>query len=257
MPIATRTYPADLSPPITQAALFASFRDALSAVFGVAPLKSYTATDMFAVWQLVGDASKTFGRAFYRLRVTAGLVVYHNLASGFTDATNTLINPSGDLHLITYNANLAVKMLGFSTAEYKFLSINQGAIYQMLGYFRPPDAPAWEESAYPRFFVSNAADLSLCFCTALTPYSSSSFATSLNNPNMGTVDSVLQLRSQIQGFWLWGPSNSGIVAQTSADLVQGACTGLSREDGFRVPGTNPPEEYFIPRPGAGALMIRI
>ncbi len=257
MPIATRTYPPDIAATITQATLFAGIRDALSAVFGVLPLKSYAVgTEQHAIWRIIGDATKAFGSGFYRLRVTAALAVSHVIAAGFTDATNALVSASGENHTVTYVANLPVRMLGFATDEYKFLSVIQGTVPQLLGCFRPGDALAYDENAHTKFFIAANADATSVASPTNTPYTSA-LTTNLGNPNMANVDAALQLRSQFLGFWIWGPNNSGIVASTSIDLASGCCVGLARTDTFNVPGTNPPEQYFVHRAVAGGLMFRI
>jgi hypothetical protein len=257
MPNATRTFPPDIPATITQANLFAGLRDALSGVFGTPPLKSFTSgTDQMAVWQIVNDATKTFGSAFYRLRVTTALAVSQLVGSGFTDATNTVGNPSADAHPVTYVGGIAIRMRGFSTPEYKFLSIIQGTSQQLLGGFRPPEAPAYEESGFPRFFIGQNADFTNIVGSTLTPYVSA-LTTSLGNTNMANADNYLQVRSLSQGFFIWGPNNSGIIASSSEDLSSGCCFGLSWDNTFNVPGTNPAETYFVHRGTAGALMFRL
>lgn len=257
MPNATRTFPPDIPATITQANLFAGLREALSGVFGTPPLKSFVSgTDQMAVWQIVNDATRTFGSVFYRLRVTAALAVTQLVGSGFTDATNAIANPSADTHPLTYLSGVAVRMQGFSTPEYKFLSIIQGANQQLLGGFRPPEAPAYDEAGFPRFFIGQNVDFTNIVSPSLTPYVSA-LTTSLGNSNMGVADSHLQLRSQSQGFFIWGPSSSGIVARSSEDLVSGCCSGMSWSNTFFVPGTNPLETYFVHRGVAGALMFRL
>jgi len=226
-------------------------------VFGTPPLKSFTSgTDQIAVWQIVNDASRAFGSIFYRLRVTAALAVTQLIGSGFTDATNAIANPSADTHNLTYLSGVAIRMQGFSTPEYKFLSIIQGTSQQLLGGFRPPEAPAYEESGFPRFFIGQNADFTNVVSSSLTPYVSG-LTTSLGNGNMAIADTYLQLRSLSQGFFIWGANSSGIVARSSEDLASGCCSGLNWGNTFTVPGTTPTESYFVHRGLAGSLMFRL
>lgn len=257
MPIANRIFPPDLAPPITQTSLLTAFRDALSSLFGVTPLKSYVVgTEQFTVWQLIGDSTKAFGSAIYRLRVTSQLLVSHAIGSSFTDATNTLVNPSSEVHATTYSSTVAIRSAGFSTPEYRFLSIIQGVTQQLLGYFRPVEAPAYDEASFPRFFIPQSVDCTTVASPSLTPYVSG-LSTNLGNTQMANADTYLQLRSQFLGFWIWGANNSGIVANTSIDLASGCCAGMVRGDTFNIPGTNPLEQYYVHRGIAGGLMFRI
>lgn len=255
---ATRTYPLELQPTLTQLALRDGLRDALSQVFGISPLKSYGAgTDLYSVWEVVFDSTKAFGKAFYRLKITSGLVATQAVGASFVDSTNALGNPSAEAHSVTYAANQPVSMLGFAGDGYKLLLNFQVSNQQLLGFFRPPFAPSFNEAAYPRIFVPQTVDMSTVYCTGLTPYSgTTSFSTIWGLANMGIADVGSQTRSLIPGGWLWVPSNGGILAQCSEDLAVGACAGMTRGDDLRDPN-DASRLYYVTRGVAGALAIRI
>jgi len=258
MPIATRTFPTDISPPLTAVSLRDGLRDSLIRAGFPPALKTYTVgTDQFAVWELIFNPAKAFGRAYYRIRVTSGLVVTHSVGSSWTDSTNTLGNASTETQLTTYASTVAVKSWGFSNEELTLLSIAQGSVIQLLGFFRFADAPAFDEASFPRIFIATTNDVGVLVCTTLTPYSASSFNTSLLNANMAGADTFLQQRSMASGFFLFGPTNTGIIARSSDDLGMGACVGMTRGDIFQVPETDPIEQFVVLRPVAGALLIRI
>lgn len=260
MAIATRSFPADIAPPLTAVSLRDGLRDSLVAAGFPAALKSYAVgTDQFAVWELIFDSTKTYGRAYYRIKVTSALIVTHSVGATWTDSTNTVGSVTTDLQSATYAANAAVKSWGFKSDELNLLSVVQGSVQQLLGYFRFPlvDAPAFDEVSFPRIFLPSTNDAGTLYCTALTPYTLNYFTTSLLNNNMSGADTALQQRSQVGGFFLWGPSNTGVVARSSDDLAMGACTGMVRGDVFQVPNTSPVEQYILLRPSAGALLIRI
>jgi hypothetical protein len=259
MPSAVRTFPVDLNPPLTSVSLRDGLRDALIAMGFPPPLKSYaTTTDQFCVWQLDLDTTKTFGRAFYRLRVNnTTLGVTHAVGSGWTDASNTLANPCADTHNTNYVSNIPLQFWGFVGEEFKLLSISQGTTQQLLGYFRFADAPAFNEVSFPKIFIPSSSDVATVASTGLTPYSGTALTTSLLQTLMQNADPYLQQRSQVTGIFLFGPSNSGIVARSNDDLSMGACTGMTRGDIFQIPGSNPLEQFILLRPGAGAMLIRI
>jgi hypothetical protein len=257
MPIATRSFPADIPPTLTAASLRDGLRDALVRAGFPPALKSYAvSTDQFAVWELTFN-TKPFGKAYYRLRVSAALAVSHSVGTGWTDSTNTVANPSAESHSTTYASNIAVKSWGFTNEELTLLSVAQGSTLQLLGFFRFADAPAFDDISFPKIFISNNADAGTLLCTALTPYTSNMFASSLLNSNMASADTYFQQRSQASGIFLFGPVNTGIIARSSDDLAMGACLGMTRGDIFQVPNTDPLEQYILLRPASGALLIRI
>jgi len=259
MPIATRTFPIDINPPITQASLIAGLRDALVATGFPPPLKSYTTgTDQFVLWQLNFDPTKTYGKAFYRLRVTAALAVSHMISANFTDTNNTLINPSVDSHSITYVSNVPIRLWGFRSEEMTLLSVSQGSTHQLLGFFRFADAPSFDEASFPRIFISRVPDATSFTCTGLSPYGTVLiFSNSLGNTLMSNPDPYLQQRSQATGILVYGPSDGGIIARSSDDLASGACVGMVRGDVFQNVNASPIENFLLLRPGAGALLIKV
>lgn len=258
MPIANRSFPADINPPLTAASLRDGLRDALIAAGFPPALKSYAVgTDQFAVWELIFNAAKIYGRAYYRIKVTSGLVVTHAVGAMWTDSTNTLSSPSAESQPTPYLANVAIKSWGFRSDELCLLSVVQGSASQLLGYFRFADAPAFDEASFPKIFLPRTNEVDSVTSTALAPYTTFTYTTSLNNAAMANADLFLQQRSQASGFFLYGPTNSGIIARSSDDLAMGACNGMARGDIFQVPDTNPLEQYILLRPGAGALLIRV
>ncbi len=258
MPIAIRTFPADINPPLTAASLRDGLRDALVAAGFPPALKSYTVgTDQFAVWELNFSPGKAFGKCYYRLRVTSALSCTHAVGAGWTDSTNTLGQATGELQPLSYTSNVVVKCWGFKNEELTLLSTVQGSGGQLLGFFRFAEAPAFDESSFPKIFIPSTNDVSAVSCTGLSPYSSSSFTTSLLNSFMSGPDTYFQQRSQATGFFLYGPTNTGIIARSSDDLAMGACVGMTRGDVFQVPDSDPLEQYILLRPSAGALLIRI
>lgn len=132
MPAATRSYPPDIATPLTQATLLSGLREALIATGFPAPLKQYTSgTDQFVVWQLVSDPTKTYGTAYYRLRVASGLAVSHVLGTTYDSSSNTLGNAPAEQHQVIYSSSSPMKLLGFATNEFKFLIATQGATQQL------------------------------------------------------------------------------------------------------------------------------
>jgi hypothetical protein len=259
MPPAIRSFPPDIPSPVTQASLIAGLRDGLIAAGFPAPLKSYTTgTDLFVIWRLDFDPTKAFGRCFYRLRVTSALLVSHMISANFTDSTNTLVNPSSDSHSTSYLSNVPVKMWGFRLDEGILLSVSQGSTHQLLGYFRFFDCAAFDESSFPRCFISRTDTAGSLTCTGLSPYGTNLlFSNSLENIALSNADPYLQLRTLMLGILLYAPSNNGITGRSTDDFASGACVGMVRGDTLQNASVTPAETFLLLKPGAGALLIRV
>lgn len=258
MPVAVRTYPIALSPPLTQNSLTVSLRDALVAAGFPSPLKQYMmGTDQYCLWQLIFDATKPMGTVYYRLKVTSGLFVSHTIGTSWADASNTLGNAPTDTHSTSFSASQAVSFTAFQSSEIISCICSQGTTVQFnAGYLRLADSPQWDEVGFPKVFIPGSNNFSSLVTTSATPYgSTTSFTTSLNNSNRADADSYYGLRSLIAPIWLWGPSNTGIVAMSSSELAMGANNLMAAGSVHNPPGTT--ESWHVTRAGAGTLSIRI
>jgi hypothetical protein len=258
MPIATRSYPQTLPATITQAALMAAIREALILSGFPQPIKQYiSGTDLFCVWALVFDATKAAGTAFYRLKVTATLVVSHTVGSGFTDSTNTLLGALVDFHLVAFTANLPIEFAGFQSSELILCLCTQGSTLQFnAGYLRLENAVQWDDAGFCRIFLATTATFTNLNVPTPSPYgTTASFVTSLNASQMQDVDSTTNTRSTIDGIHIWSPSNMGVAAWSSLDLSMGANSGMAAKSLHTPQGTT--REYYVSRPGAGTLLIRV
>ena len=258
MPVATKTNPTSLAATLTQASLIAGIRDALVAAGFPAPLKQYTvSTDMFVLWQLVFDAAKPLGTIYYRLKLSSTLVASHTVGTGWVDASNSLSNAPSDVHATSFSASLGVTFTTFQSSEICLALCTQGATMQFnAGWLRLADSPQYDEIAYPKIFIAGSNNFSSLTTTSITPYGiTTSFTTSLNNASMADADSYYGQRSLLGPFWLWGPSNTGIIAMSGPELGMGANNSLSFGSLQNPPGTT--ESWFVTRSGAGTMVIRI
>ena len=258
MPVATRTTSSPLAATLTQASLIAGIRDALVAAGFPAPLKSYTvSTDMYVIWQLVFDAAKPLGTIYYRLKVTSTLIASHTVGTTWTDASNALGNAPADVHATTFTASQNITFTVLQSSEISLALCTQGTTVQFnAGWLRLADSPQYDEIAYPKIFIAGSSNFATLVTTSLTPYgSTTAFTTSLNNSNMADADSYYGQRSLVGPFWLWGPTNTGIIAMSSPELGMGANNAMSFGALHNPPGTT--ESWFVTRAGAGTMVVRI
>ncbi len=236
----------------------AAIRDGLILSGFPQPIKQYSSgTDLFCVWALVFDAAKAAGTAFYRLKVTAGLVVSHTVGSAFADASNSLTGALADFHLVTFGANLPIEFDGFQSPELCLCFCTQGSTLQFnAGYLRFENAVQWNDVGFCRIFLPTTAIFTNLNTTTPSPYGAvASFATSLNATQMQDVDSTTNTRSTIDGIHIWSPNNMGVAAWSSLDLSMGANSGMAAKSLHTPQGTT--REYYVSRPGAGTLLIRV
>jgi hypothetical protein len=258
MPVATRSFPNSIPATVTQASLLAGIRDALVAAGFPTPLKQYQiGTELFCIWRLVFNAARPAGTAFYRIRVTAGLIVSHTIGSAFNDATNALTGAVTDVHSTTFSANLPINFAGFQSSELVLALATQGTTVQFnAGYLRLENAPQWDDEGFCRVFIANTNIFTALVTITPSPYgATTSFTTSLNVTQMAEPDSLSGLRSSENPFKIYGATNTGIIATSSFDLGMGANSGMAVGSIHIPPGTE--EEWYVTRPGPGTLIIRV
>jgi hypothetical protein len=258
MPVATRSFPVAIPATITQSSLLAGIREALVTAGFPSPLKQYTiGTDLFCVWRLVFDATKAAGTAFYRLKVTSGLVVTHTVGSGFADATNALSGALTDFHAVTFSANFPVNFAGFQSSELVLALATQGSTTQFnAGYLRLQNAPQFDDQGFCNLFLSTSNVFTSLSTITPSPYgSTASWVTSLNATQMQDPDPLSQERSIEAPFKLWNAANTGIMCWSSPELGMGANASMSMGSLHIPSGTT--EEWYATRQGAGTLIIRI
>jgi hypothetical protein len=258
MPVATRSFPNSIPATVTQASLLAGIRDALVAAGFPIPLKQYQGgTDLFCIWRLVFNAAEPAGTCFYRIRVTTGLTVSHNIGSGFNDSTNALTGAASDAHLITFTSNFPINFAGFQSSELILCLCTQGTTLQFnAGYLRLENAPQWDDRGFCRVFICNTNVFASLSTITPSPYGTTvSFTTSLNVAQMAEPDLLSGLRSSETPFKLYGATNSGIIASSSNELGMGANSGMALGSIHVPPNTE--EEWYVTRPGPGTLIIRV
>jgi hypothetical protein len=258
MPVATRSSPVAIPATITQASLLAGIRDALVVAGFPAPLKQYTVgTDLFCVWRLVFDAAKAAGTAFYRLKVTSGLAVSHTVGSGFADATNALTGALTDFHAVTFSASFPINFAGFQSSELVLALATQGSTTQFnAGYLRLQNAPQFDDQGFCNVFLATSNTFASLSTITPSPYgSTASWVTSLNPTQMQDPDPLSQERSSEAPFKLWNAASAGIMCSSSPELGMGANSGMSIGSLHIPSGTT--EEWYVTRPGAGTLIIRV
>lgn len=256
MPVATKTVSL-LDPTITQQTLYDALKLAFSnAGFGI-PFSEFTSgTDKVIIYQFVVDATKTYGKTFIRVRVTALLAIGHQIYSTWNTANNTGASPSPEIVYPSLTNNSPIGFTSFSASpELYAVAIYQGGYYAVISFLLPSSRPYWWDlNAWNYGFMATSTTFTLFYSTALNPYGNVSYDTSLNSPRLSTSNLYTNRRDLIQGLFVFTQTNTGIAGKTSEDLVSVAATGMNRLDIIQVPGQT--IEYTLINPASGGFAIR-
>lgn len=254
---ATRTT-TTLATGITQATLNSALLTAFTSAGYNAPYDNYTTgTDRVLVYEFVYDASKTYGKVYYKLRITSGLSLFYQVCSAWNTATKVATNPSPELNTIVVSTTSAITFDALSEeTEYKFVMLTQSTNSIIMGIICPFNKPGWwNVNAFPYgFAVSNSALNAFAGCT-LNPYSNGNYISFFSTSNLATVNLQTNKRDIITGMILLTASTRGVAGKTSDDIGMGACNGSSRFDVLTFPGTT--QEYLVLNPVTGGMVIRI
>ena len=251
----------------TQASLATLIKNAFTAAgFPVPVVDTTVGTDRVIVYQIVSDATKTYGTAFLRIRITTTLTILQTLSAGFNTATNVPVSPGGESNSLATVTNLSIEVRTYVKAnEFRFVILSQGSSYGFYGYLRPEERhPCFNENVAPYIFQSanvfTAGNYFVSWqCTALSPYVSGGspviiFFTHMTFVSLAIANPVTNQRDSVAGMILYASSGQGVAAKTSNEIIMIAASGLTKFDSIQVtPGV---EEYILLFPGAGSMALR-
>lgn len=251
-----------LSPPITQQSFYDAIKARLAAIGGYTLFSEYSASgDKIVVYEILSDASRLFGKVYFRIRVTTGLQIFQQLYVSWNATTNTGTLPSTESTGVTFVSNVAIDFVSFGKLpEYRFLCLSQNTTFALLGGLRPETkSDGWSEDSYPWMFISdNDWAASKQFKTWLTctsnPYSNTSaFTTNMADSRMSSQNPITNKRDSQASMVLYA-TTQGIAGQSSQEIITVAALGQTRFELLQfIAGT---EEYILINPGYGAMALR-
>lgn len=257
MAIAIKT-DSSVPPTITQQSLYDGIKQAfVNAGYSVPFDEFVSGTDKVLVYQAVIDASKTYGTAYLRIRVTTTFVVAQQILATWNTATKAGTGGATEVVYTALVANAAVNLMALNMGvEAKLILLYQGTVYYPLGYVSPSNRPSWWDlNAWPYAFVPTANTFTLYRSTTVNPFANTEHDTTLGSVRMGTANVISNRRDVLASIVFFTQANQGIVGKSSEDFAMVSATGLSRFDIFQTPTDL--KQYLLLNPVAGGLALRI
>ncbi|WP_375471093.1 hypothetical protein [uncultured Nostoc sp.] len=255
MAIATR-YTTTLSPTITQQSLGDAIK-AMAASIGLSLYGDITSgTTRLLVYEITTDASKTFGKCYFRIRVESNLIIGQRLFSSYDLVGATGSNGGTELATSAFSTSSAISINGFAGSELKLVCLSQGTtLFAPFGVILPSFRPSWWNlNSYPWGFLFSTASANTLSSSLLSPYGNALYNTFLNNSNLSNINPISGLPDLIKGMLILSQSNAGVGGATSGDIGFGSFNGQTRYSSLIPQDTT--EQYCIINNVAGGLAIR-
>lgn len=253
---ATRTT-TTLASGITQATVVTALLAAFSSAGYSAPYDNYTSgTDQILVYEFVYDSTKTYGKVYYKIRITSALIIVYQICSAWNTTSKVASNAPAEAALITLANTSTISFDALNGgSEYKFVVITQLGTSAILGIICPANKPDWwNVNTFPYGLVFNSTSLSNFTSCSLNPYSSNLYTSFFNATNFGLPNQQTNKRDVITEMVIISSSNRGVAGKTSSDIGMGACNGSGKFDLLTFPGSS--LEYLVINNTPGGLVIR-
>lgn len=257
MAIATRTT-TTLASDITQTTVVNRLLTAFVSAGYATTYDDYTTgTDRVLVYEFIYDNSKTFGKVYYKLRVTSSLNFLFQVCSAWNKTTKVATNASAEASFLTLGTTTTITFDALNGGlEYKFVIITQSTTSVVLGILCPDNKPTWwDVNAFPYGFAFNTNALNGLTGCALNPYSNTNYSGFFGNNGLSAVNLQTNRRDILTGIILLSNSGRGVAAKTSDDLALAAANGSAKFDRLSFPGSS--QEYLIINNVAGGLALRV
>ncbi|OCQ98966.1 hypothetical protein BCD64_23290 [Nostoc sp. MBR 210] len=216
----------------------------------------YTSTNRILVYELVVDSSKTYGKVYFIISVSSGLVITTQVAATWNATSHT----GTGLSTTTTNTAFATGSNIICTAfnggsEYKLVQLVQGSVVVPLGLIAPATRPNWWDlNLWPYGFSPTGSGWATLRSSSINPYSNDAYNALLNTTSLGTANPQTSRRDVLTGIVLLSASNAGAACKTSDDLASVAASGATRYDAIQPQGTI--QQFTIVNPTAGGFAIR-
>ena len=259
MAIATKT-DSFIAPTITQQSLYDGIKQAMSNAGYSTVFDEFTSgTDRIVIYAIVLDSTKTYGTTYLRVRITSSFVVGQQLYSTWDATAHAGTNPSTEYTSTAFLNSVQINFTALNgSTEYKFVLIQQSALFYPLGYISPANKPNWWDLNAFNYCFHLVDSVFFNFrSTSITPYAgnNSTYDSSLNQSRMGTANQQTNRRDILPGILFYNQANQGIGGRSSDDLVMVAGNGTTRFDILQAPGDN--KQYLLLNPASGGLAVRV
>jgi hypothetical protein len=252
MTVATRTNSA-LAATITQASLTSAINQALLDS-GFTQFSSYTLSGTNFLVYAFSSGTGVVSVTYYRVSVTSGLVVSHQLFSGWNTTTNSGTNGSGEVFSTTFVGSQIISFISLNAfPEYRKVLVIQGSVAMMLGCMNPQQRQTiWALDTWNHNFIW--ASFTALVSTTLNPFSNVNYTPrDINESNLASPSTAFNASTIDAGLKIFTNSLQGCWTQTSNDIACAPTTGRSRGDTFTANGFT----FLVCDIGSGRLLLRV
>ncbi|MBH8563771.1 hypothetical protein I8748_16495 [Nostoc sp. CENA67] len=252
MTVATRTI-TTLAAGWTQGTLTTAINTAMvNAGFSSATPYAVSGTNYLAYNFSSGSGANS--STVYRIAITTGFAVSHQLFSTLNTGTNSGTNGSGEQFSTAFTSSQAITFHALNAApEYRAVLIVQGSVAVLLGVFSPANkTDVWSLESWNHAFIFSS--FVSMVGTSLNPFSNTAYTPKpLGDSNLASPATSFNASTVKGGLDIYTNSNQGCWTQTSSDIAAAPTSGRSRGDTFTV-GT---DTYLVCALSNGGLVLKI
>lgn len=256
MTVATRT-DNTITATVTQTKLVDGIKAAMiNAGFINGAYDDYTSTNRILVYELIVDAAKTYGKIYFIISISSGLVITTQVAATWNATNHTGTGLSTTTTSTAFLTGINIICTAFNGGdEYKLVQLVQGSVVVPLGLIAPATKPSWWDlNLWNYGFAPTGSGWQTWRSSAINPYSNDAYNALVNTTSLGTANPQTSRRDVLTGIVFLSASNAGAACKSSDDLASVAATGSTRYDAIQPQGTT--QQFTIINPTAGGLAIR-
>jgi len=256
MTIAVRTNTV-LAATITQTNLVAAIKAAMTNAGFDNLYDDYTSTNRILVYEIVNDASKTYGKNYFIVSISPTLVVFTNTFSTWNASTHTGTGGAAGTTFTAFASGSSISFAAFSAGdELKLVVAVQGSVVVVIGSLVPATKPSWWDlNLWNWGFYPTATNLATWKSPSINPYSNENYQFFIATSTfLATANPQTNKRDVVTGLILASSSNTGVAGKTSDDIAVVAASGSSRYDTIQPNGTT--QVFTILNNASGGFAIR-
>ncbi|BAY15709.1 hypothetical protein NIES21_15280 [Anabaenopsis circularis NIES-21] len=254
--VATKTT-STISATVTQATLATGIKTAMqNAGFSATPYDDYTSTNRILVYEFVSDSNKTYGKSYFLISISSGLVVTTQVAATWNNSTHAGTNLSTTTTNTAFASGSNIIATAFNGGdEYKLVQLVQGSVVVPLGMIAPATRPTWwDMDIWNYAFSPTGSGWTTWRSSGKNPFSNDAYTNFLNYSALGTANPQTNRRDVLTGIVILSSSNAGLAAKTSDDFASVAASGTTRYDIIQPENTT--QQFTIINNTSGGLAIR-
>lgn len=256
MTVATRTI-SSLAAGWTQGTLTTAINNAMVSA-GFSSATPYTVSTSNYLAYNFSSGTGANNSTVYRVQVTTGFAVSHQLFSTLNTGTNSGTNGSGEQFSTAFTSSQAVTFHALNAfPEYRAVLMVQGSVSILLGVFNPTNkTDNWSLESWNHAFIFSS--FTAMVSTSLNPFSNTAYTPKpLGDANLASPATAFNASTIKGGLDIYTNSNQGCWSQTSIDIAAAPTSSRSRGDTFSVPNGQTTDTYLVCALTNGGLVLKI